>query len=33
VEPRPLNPEVFSRLIAEDYAAMARVVKAVGPIE
>jgi tripartite-type tricarboxylate transporter receptor subunit TctC len=33
VEPRPLNPEMFSRLIAEDHAAMAKVVKTVGKIE
>jgi len=33
VEPRPLSPAVFSRLIAEDHAAMARVVKTVGRIE
>jgi tripartite-type tricarboxylate transporter receptor subunit TctC len=33
VEPRPLNPEMFSGLIAEDHAAMAKVVKTVGKIE
>ena len=33
VEPRPLNPEAFERLIGEDYEDMARVVKAVGRIE
>jgi len=33
VEPKPLAPEAFTRLIADDYAAMAKVVKAVGRIE
>jgi tripartite-type tricarboxylate transporter receptor subunit TctC len=33
VEPRPLSPEAFERLIREDYEDMARVVKAVGRIE
>src|SRR6266700_2249467 len=33
VEPRPLSPEAFERLIREDYDDMARVVKAVGRIE
>ena len=33
VEPRPLSPEAFSRLIREDYEDMAKVVKAVGRIE
>src|SRR5438552_4684782 len=33
VEPRPLSPEAFDRLIREDYDDMARVVKAVGSIE
>jgi len=33
VEPRPLSPEAFERLIREDYEAMAKVVKAVGRIE
>ncbi len=33
VEPRPLSPEAFERLLREDYEDMARVVKAVGRIE
>ena len=33
VEPRPLSPEAFARLIAEDYDAMAKVVKTVGRVE
>jgi len=33
VEPRPLTPDAFARLIAEDYQAMAKVVKAVGKVE
>ncbi len=33
VEPRPLSPEAFERLIREDYEDMARVVKAVGRFE
>jgi len=33
VEPRPLSPEAFERLIREDYEDMAKLVKAVGRIE
>src|SRR6266571_3379354 len=33
VEPHPLSPEAFERLIREDYEDMAKVVKAVGRIE
>jgi len=33
VEPRPLSPEAFERLIREDYEEMAKVVKAVGRVE
>ena len=33
VEPRPLAPDAFARLIAEDYEAMAKVVKVVGKVE
>ena len=33
VEPRPLSPEAFGRLVREDYEAMAKVVKAVGRVE
>ena len=33
VEPRPLSPEDFARLIREDYEEMAKVVKTVGSIE
>jgi tripartite-type tricarboxylate transporter receptor subunit TctC len=33
VEPRALTPEAFEKLVREDYAAMAKVVKAVGRIE
>src|SRR6266853_1816278 len=33
VEPRPLSPAAFERLIREDYEEMAKVVKAVGPVE
>jgi tripartite-type tricarboxylate transporter receptor subunit TctC len=33
VEPRPLSPDAFAKLIAEDHAAMAKVVKAVGRVE
>jgi len=33
VEPRPLSPEAFERLIREDYEDMAKVVKTVGHIE
>lgn len=33
VEARPLGPEAFARLIAEDYEAMAKVVKTVGRVQ
>jgi tripartite-type tricarboxylate transporter receptor subunit TctC len=33
VEPRPLSPDAFERLIREDYEEMAKVVKAVGRVE
>ncbi len=33
VEPRPLAPEAFGRLIREDYEDMAKVVKSVGKVE
>jgi tripartite-type tricarboxylate transporter receptor subunit TctC len=33
VDPRPLSPEAFERLIREDYEDMAKIVKAVGRIE
>jgi tripartite-type tricarboxylate transporter receptor subunit TctC len=33
VEPRPLSPGAFERLIREDYEDMAKLVKAVGRIE
>jgi tripartite-type tricarboxylate transporter receptor subunit TctC len=33
VEPRPLSPEAFDRLIREDYENMTKIVKAVGRIE
>jgi tripartite-type tricarboxylate transporter receptor subunit TctC len=33
VEPKPLSPEAFAQLIAEDYQAMAKVVKVVGRVE
>ena len=33
VEPRPLSPEAFERLLREDYEDMAKVVKVVGRIE
>jgi len=33
VEPRALTPEAFEKLLREDYAAMAKVVKAVGRVE
>jgi len=33
VEPRPLSPEAFEKLIREDHEDMAKVVKAVGRIE
>jgi tripartite-type tricarboxylate transporter receptor subunit TctC len=33
VEPRPLSPEAFERLIRDDYEKMAKLVKAVGRIE
>jgi tripartite-type tricarboxylate transporter receptor subunit TctC len=33
VEPRPLSPEAFERLLREDYEEMAKVVKAVGRVE
>jgi tripartite-type tricarboxylate transporter receptor subunit TctC len=33
VEPRPLDPEAFGRLIRADYADMAKIVKAVGKVE
>jgi len=33
VEPRPLSPEAFGRLVREDYEAMAKVVKAVGKVD
>ena len=33
VEPHPLSPEAFERLVREDYDAMAKIVKAVGKVE
>jgi tripartite-type tricarboxylate transporter receptor subunit TctC len=33
VEPRPLAPEAFGKLVRDDYAAMAKVVKIVGRVE
>jgi tripartite-type tricarboxylate transporter receptor subunit TctC len=33
VEPRPLSPEAFERLIRADYEDMAKIVKAVGKVE
>jgi tripartite-type tricarboxylate transporter receptor subunit TctC len=33
VEPRPMSPEAFDKLIRDDYAEMAKVVKAVGRVE
>jgi tripartite-type tricarboxylate transporter receptor subunit TctC len=33
VEPRPLSPEAFEKLVREDYADMAKLVKAVGRLE
>jgi tripartite-type tricarboxylate transporter receptor subunit TctC len=33
VEPRPMNPEAFGRLIREDYEEMAKLVKAIGRVE
>jgi tripartite-type tricarboxylate transporter receptor subunit TctC len=33
VEPRPLTPEAFGKLVQEDYEAMAKVVKLVGKVE
>jgi len=33
VEPRPLTPDAFAKLIAEDYETMSRVVKVVGKVE
>ncbi len=33
VEPRPLDPAAFDRLIRDDYADMARIIKAVGRFE
>jgi tripartite-type tricarboxylate transporter receptor subunit TctC len=33
VEPRPLSPEAFGKLVRDDYEAMAKVVKAVGRVE
>jgi len=33
VEPKPLTPDAFAKLIAEDYQAMAKVVKVVGKVE
>lgn len=33
VEPRPLDPGAFARLIADDYQTMAKVVKTVGKVE
>jgi tripartite-type tricarboxylate transporter receptor subunit TctC len=33
VEPRPLSPEAFARLVNEDYEAMAKIVKAVGRVD
>ena len=33
VEPKPLTPDAFAKLIAQDYQAMAKVVKVVGKVE
>jgi tripartite-type tricarboxylate transporter receptor subunit TctC len=33
VEPRPLAPEAFAKLVADDYETMAKVVKTVGKVE
>jgi tripartite-type tricarboxylate transporter receptor subunit TctC len=33
VEPRPLDPDAFARLIREDYRDMAKIVKSVGKVE
>lgn len=33
VEPRPLSPDAFAKLVAEDYEAMAKVVKTVGRVQ
>jgi tripartite-type tricarboxylate transporter receptor subunit TctC len=33
VEPRPLTPDAFAKLIAEDYETMSKVVKVVGKVE
>jgi tripartite-type tricarboxylate transporter receptor subunit TctC len=33
VEPRPLSPEAFERLIRQDYEAMAKIVKTTGKVE
>jgi tripartite-type tricarboxylate transporter receptor subunit TctC len=33
VEPRPLDPDAFARLIRDDYRDMARIVKSVGKVE
>lgn len=33
VEPRPLSPDSFARLVADDYETMAKVVKTVGKVE
>jgi tripartite-type tricarboxylate transporter receptor subunit TctC len=33
VEPRPLSPADFEKLIRDDYAKMAKVVKTVGRVE
>ena len=33
VEPRPLAPDAFAKLVAEDYEAMAKVVKTVGRVQ
>jgi tripartite-type tricarboxylate transporter receptor subunit TctC len=33
VEPRPLSPDAFTKLVADDYATMAKMVKTVGKVE
>ena len=33
VEPRALSPEAFAKLVADDYATMAKVVKTVGKVQ
>ena len=33
VEPRPLSPEAFAKLVADDYNTMAKVVKTVGKVQ